>query len=528
MKQFEEVIQTVGPFGRYQKFTFIAIFIIGGSTAFFQLGNSFYSASADHYCRVYNNQTYTDVSPVKNCTIPYTGNGDDIVWNKCKRYDVHVNASQEVSAEVCFPRSDDTLSCDQGWIYDKTWYENTVVFEYNLVCDEDWMKALSKSIVPLGNLIGVVMFGQLSDIFGRRIVYIITLITAVAVAIATSFAPSYPLFVIGQFCLGAFPHACFVTTQVMIMEMVGLEYRTVCGTLPHLSFGIFYMLLAAIAYLCGGDWRMIHLICGCIWILFLPSIFLFTDTPMWLMQKHKYDKCTKVLQRFAKYNKTTFPDDYFKEEKKLQQKGKHEVDERSYTLVDLFKSPRLRLRALVMCLNWFSCSFVYYGIALNTDQLGENPYITFALAGFVEIPACLIALWLMKAIGRRLTLCGFAVIGGLALILSVPIEITELSIAVAMLAKLCISGVFALVYVYGLEIYPTVVRNAGMGISSMSARVGSIISPYVMLLSVYWTPLPFVVMGGVSVIAGLTVLYLPETRNRKLPETIEEGETFGT
>ncbi|XP_077978521.1 beta-alanine transporter-like [Glandiceps talaboti] len=127
MKQFEEIIGTVGAFGRFQKFQYIVIFMVGGGTAFFQLGNTFYSASADHYCRVYSDQTYTDVSPVKNCTIPYTTDGDDIVWNKCKRYDV--NISQEVSTDVCFPRSDDTLSCDQGWVYDKTWYENTVVFE---------------------------------------------------------------------------------------------------------------------------------------------------------------------------------------------------------------------------------------------------------------------------------------------------------------------------------------------------------------------------------------------------------------
>ncbi|XP_077987899.1 organic cation transporter protein-like [Glandiceps talaboti] len=531
MKQFEEVIQTVGPFGRYQKFSFVLIFVIGGCTAFFQLGNTFFSASADHYCRVYDDQTFADVSPVKNCTIPYSTDGDDIVWNKCKRYDIHINASQEVTAEVCYPRSEDTLSCDQGWVYDKTWYENTVVFEYDLVCDDDWMKQLSKSIVPLGNLVGVLVFGQIADIFGRKPVYIITLIISVAIAIATSFAQSYTMFIIGQFCLGAFPHAYFVTSQVIIMEMVGIDYRTMCGTLPHLGFSVFYMLLGAIALLCGGDWRMIHLVCGCIWVLFLPSIFVFTETPMWLMQKHKYDKCTKVLKRFAKYNKTTFPDDYFEEEKKLHLKGKNEVDvpkEREHTLVDLFKSPRLRLRTLVMCFNWFSCSFVYYGISLNTDQLGENPYTTFILAGFVEVPGCLMAWWLMNAIGRRWSLCGFSVIGGLALILSVPPEIPELAVAIALVAKLCIAAVFTIVYVYGIEIFPTVVRNAGMGVSSMSARVGSIISPYVVLLDVYWAPLPFVIMGGTSVIAGLTALYLPETRNRKLPETIEEGETFGT
>ncbi|XP_077978509.1 organic cation transporter protein-like [Glandiceps talaboti] len=252
---------------------------------------------------------------------------------------------------------------------------------------------------------------------------------------------------------------------------------------------------------------------------------------MWLMQKHKYDKCEKVLKRFAKFNKTTLPDDIFEEEKKMYLKSKSEVDmpkEREYTLMDLLKTSRLRLMTLLMCFNWFSCSFVYYGISLNTDQIGENPYTTFILAGFVEVPGRLLAWGFMNWIGRRWSLCGFSVIGGIALMLSVPPENPALSVAIAMVAKLCVAAVFAIVYVYGAEIYPTVVRNAGMGVSSMSARVGSLISPYVMLLDVYWIPLPFVIMGSTSVVAGLAALLLPETKNRKLPETIEEGELFGT
>ncbi|XP_070557279.1 organic cation transporter protein-like [Ptychodera flava] len=96
-----------------------------------------------------------------------------------------------------------------------------------------------------------------------------------------------------------------------------------------------------------------------------------------------------------------------------------------------------------------------------------------------------------------------------------------------MVAKLCIAATFTIVYLYAAEIYPTVVRNAGMGMSSMSARVGSIISPYVILLDVILAPMPFVVMGVTSMISGLLAL-LPETKNKKLPEKLREGEFFGT
>ena len=70
-------------------------------------------------------------------------------------------------------------------------------------------------------------------------------------------------------------------------------------------------------------------------------------------------------------------------------------------------------------------------------------------------------------------------------------------------------------------------RAAGIGISSMASRVGGIIAPLILIFGDYWQPLPLIVFGSVAVIAGLLVLFLPETKGQSLPETIEEGEQFG-
>lgn len=40
-------------------------------------------------------------------------------------------------------------------------------------------------------------------------------------------------------------------------------------------------------------------------------------------------------------------------------------------------------------------------------------------------------------------------------------------------------------------------------------------------------PLPLLVFGSASLVGGLMSLVLPETLNKKLPETMEEGELFG-
>jgi hypothetical protein len=53
-----------------------------------------------------------------------------------------------------------------------------------------------------------------------------------------------------------------------------------------------------------------------------------------------------------------------------------------------------------------------------------------------------------------------------------------------------------------------------------------ILCPYLNMLSDYWTPLPLLVYGFFAFSSGLVSLMLPETLNKQLPETIEDGENF--
>lgn len=57
-----------------------------------------------------------------------------------------------------------------------------------------------------------------------------------------------------------------------------------------------------------------------------------------------------------------------------------------------------------------------------------------------------------------------------------------LTIVLAMLGKLAITSSYGTVYVFSTEQFPTVIRNAGLGACSMSARIGGILAPYINLL----------------------------------------------
>ena len=62
--------------------------------------------------------------------------------------------------------------------------------------------------------------------------------------------------------------------------------------------------------------------------------------------------------------------------------------------------------------------------------------------------------------------------------------------------KFAVSTAFTVLYIYASELFPTEVRNKGLGVTSVAARIGGILAPFVALLvsllslmcSVHYTP----------------------------------------
>lgn len=75
-----------------------------------------------------------------------------------------------------------------------------------------------------------------------------------------------------------------------------------------------------------------------------------------------------------------------------------------------------------------------------------------------------------------------------------------------------------------IEIFFFCYRQNGLGYCSFMARIGVSISPLILLLEEVWLLLPSTVFCLVAFGAGLSASFLPETKNIRLPETIEDVE----
>uniref|UniRef100_A0A915I703 Major facilitator superfamily (MFS) profile domain-containing protein n=1 Tax=Romanomermis culicivorax TaxID=13658 RepID=A0A915I703_ROMCU len=172
----------------------------------------------------------------------------------------------------------------------------------------------------------------------------------------------------------------------------------------------------------------------------------------------------------AEGNRRKFPLDLVQNLETESQKAKN------YTIFDLFKTTRVRQRMLIMP----NAAMCYYGLSMNPTLLGGDKYFTFILAGFIEISAIFIVLFLVDRVGRKIMVfSGFFLT---ACVMSATFFVSEnkkiVLIGMVITGKLTTKAAYNTLYLYTPELFPTLIRSTAVGLCSMVARFGATIASF--------------------------------------------------
>lgn len=197
--------------------------------------------------------------------------------------------------------------------------------------------------------------------------------------------------------------------------------------------------------------------------------------------------------------------------------------------LDVLRYPNIRKKFLILTFDWVALGVVYNSLSYNTPNLGVDDYLAFFIGGAVELPSYILAWKFMDRFGRRWVLCVFMCVGGLACLscVLVPDSLPWVRVSFAMLGRLFAAASFAVFYVVLGELLPTVLRARAMAAASLVAGLALLACPHIVHLAVYSKMLPLLIMGILSIAGGIAALFLPETLNEPLPQTLSDGETFG-
>ncbi|KAJ8245010.1 hypothetical protein COCON_G00236460 [Conger conger] len=269
------------------------------------------------------------------------------------------------------------------------------------------------------------------------------------------------------------------------------------------------MMLPLFAYFCR-DWRTLLVAMSVPSILYMPLWWLIPESPRWLLSQGRVEEAEAILRGAAKKNRVTVPEVIFPQTEGEQKQFKKEE---FHGFLELLKTSNIRHITLILCLVWFTLNIGYVGLSLNTAKLHGNPYLNCFVSACTEIPAYT-ATWLsLQYLPRRLCATFSMLLGGIILffILLVPPGLTPLAISMEMIGKFFMASATSLVYSYTGELYPTGIRNTAVGICSMASRLASSIAPYFIHLGSYDKNLPYIVMGSLTIISGISALFLPES-----------------
>lgn len=245
------------------------------------------------------------------------------------------------------------------------------------------------------------------------------------------------------------------------------------------------------------------------------------ESPRWLISQGRFQEAEDIIRKAAKINKVTAPDVIF-DPSELQDLSSQR--QQTYTILDLMRTRNILTITIMSVILWMIISVGYFGLSLDTPNLHGDVYLNCFLSAVIEVPAYIISWLLLRNLPRRYSMAAALFLGGCVLLFIqlVPSHLRALSILLVMLGKFGITSAFSMVYVYTAELYPTVVRNMGVGASSMASRLGSILSPYFAYLGAYDRFLPYILMGSLTVLSGILTLFLPESYGMPLPDTIEQ------
>ncbi|XP_073058983.1 organic cation/carnitine transporter 4-like [Primulina eburnea] len=420
---------------------------------------------------------------------------------------------------------------------------SSTVAEFGLVCGQKYKVGLVQALFFGGCMIGAGVFGHLSDSkLGRKGSLMVVCILNAIFGCLTALSPDYYTYALFRLLTGFSTGGVGLCAFVLATEPVGPTKRGIAGMSTFYFFSAGIAVLSGVAYI-FRSWRALYVASSIPSILFLVIILPFvSESPRWCLIRGKTKRAMKIMRQIAKSNGNDIPDGVTlaldEEASETPDKytdrasDKTELESKEAvtgSLVDVLRSPLTRIRLFLAVGINFLCSIVYYGLSLNAVNLGTNLYLNVLLNAVAEMPAYLLTALLLDKYGRKPLAIGtqwfsgaFCIAG--ALLKGYGIWKT-IRMVCGVLGIFGMAGTYNLLFIYTIELFPTVVRNAALGCATQAAQMGAILVPFIVVLG---DGIPFLVFGVCGALGGFLAFYLPETLNRPLYDTMagmEDGET---
>ncbi|KAH8406672.1 hypothetical protein KR222_002333 [Zaprionus bogoriensis] len=458
----------------------------------------------------------------------------------------------------CLPQGNATSKSNECHSYNYELFMDYESFtsDMNWICNDAWKLTLGQSMFFVGSVVGTLSLGYLADILGRVPILIVANLIAMVGNLLTVFSTNLLLFCVFRLISGFATDSNFlmmyilgechnrilswVNSDLFIDSLAVMEYMRPSLRTVGLSIciGFFYCIGSMSApwiAVVMSSWRG-YLLSTALPLGLIPLFhFIVPESVQWLISKRKYEQAIACLKYVAKVNDRQVDErDYtqFVEECKFSQQHTKAAPH----LLNLFHTPRLRRNTLILFFKSMVITLCYDAVSRNVQGLGISPFVMFSLSATTILPACLLLIALQDRIGRKAMASMSLLVSGIFISVTCIVLFAASSVSnrtTTLLVTLSVIGRFGVTVAYNsgaqyaTELIPTCVRGQGVAAVHVMGYAFTFFSAYILHTRNIFSPLPEIILGGLSLLGACLCLLLPETLHRTLPTSLEEGENFG-
>ncbi|CAL1525828.1 unnamed protein product [Lymnaea stagnalis] len=403
----------------------------------------------------------------------------------------------------------------------------TVTSEWALLCDYKWVKATVTSIQMAGVFLGALVAGQLSDLYGRKKALYAFVVEHIVFNLIAAFSTSWIMFAVMRFFIGIGIGAVVVVVFPFSMEFLPLKWRPLLSILPSWTLGVAFFSAAALLL---KNWSYLHIACAICSIPSAATFFFVPESIRWLAVHGRIQEAEAVCGRIARLNGKPLPsktchilEEIERNEKEQRKNG------RQYSYIDIFRGWKMVRVSLSLFCFWFTMSTIFYGISFGVSSLSGNMYLNIFLLAIIELPLQTLTILFNNKIGRRwssLAFFGSSAFISLGCILAQLYASDESRGAwingLSLTEKMLIGAAWSCVMTWGSELYPTVTRNLGYSFSNVGARVGGIVSPFIINLEKDTITRSYTIMTVILAVSTFLMCFVPETKDTLLKDSLDK------
>lgn len=402
-------------------------------------------------------------------------------------------------------------------------------------------EGITSASILFGFIVGNVVWGYLSDKWGRRIcIYYSVLGSGLSNCVGAT-APTWQLVALMRVATGIFIPGSMIASNSLISESVPRGSRGSWLAFLHNFWQLGTFAMVSVTYELDDpeEWRNLMLATGMPAVLILAVLYAcnIPESARWLLLQKRRAEAIAILERVATMNGTTAQLEELQKESSLMDTPPHPTVS---PLKEIFSVSNMARVTLPLWAMFFWLNYASYGLTMwlkayfskmGMNSVSRDLYLWMAGGKMLGCMCCTAFIdyfprrWLLGVLFFCASTATFVAVqthGGEDVVEGYYIDVTGDTVVLLLftLEGFFEEAAWGTMYAYSVEVYPSSIRSTGSGVAMGFGRVGGIIATVIGRKIMQEDPrLPFYFVSFAFIMATVSAAFTRmETRGVKLSE----------